>query len=120
MAQITIRDINRRSGGDKVMTRTEGDINLTGATRALPAGSFGLRSVHSIVFGQCYTPGRAIVGSITGAAGGSYPAIGNTVKVNIWVTGTSGTRTTSLNRLGGGTNVGGGTAARASWIAYGQ
>lgn len=104
------------SPGPGAQTEIAGHIEVSGNVGAYPAGSFGLRKLVSLVMSSVnYGDKRSVQGSIREALG-SAPS--NDVRLSAYITGTTGSRTTSISSIG--SRAGAGTIGRAYFVAFGN
>lgn len=114
MATIEIRSIDRRTGsGEREQTQVTGAIRVNSTEAAVPAGSFGLRHLTAIQLTTSYPTKRGLIGSVA-APLGNY---GNSVRLSAMITGSTGSRTTTLAMLG--SPAGAGTLASGYFTVWG-
>jgi len=114
MPVINIKSINRERIGERAQIMVAGRIQVSGNVASYPAGSFKLNHIDSILLTPAYpSQRRSVAGSVVGHAD-SYR---NTVRLTALITGSTGTRSTTLAMIG--SPAGAGTAAVANFIATG-
>lgn len=125
MPVIQIRQIRRVKRGNSGPASREGiqvsgAITATGRVGTYVAGSFELNHIDTIMLGPSPVAGqrRAVYGSVRNPMGSrGNDSWRNSVQLGVILTGSAGTRSTTMATIG--SKAGAGTAASAYFIAYG-
>lgn len=118
MTTVEIRSIQRSRRRDQERTVIWGKMRHIGVNTAHPAGSYQLRHIDGILLGPDPTfAKRQVVGSVVDPQAPGINTYNNSVSLRTKITGSQGSRTTTLAQIG--SNAGAGTAGEAYFAAFG-
>lgn len=119
MPVIRVEHIDRGfPRGDSTMKVVAGRINVAARQGSYPAGSFQLRRIVGLVLTESDpSVKRRVMGSVRNPQGAMGETSDNTVLLRAILTGSTGTRSTTMATIG--STAGAGTATTASFLAWG-